>query len=155
MAMIEIENISKRYRSVDALKGVSFSVQQGTVFGFLGPNGAGKTTLIRILANLISPTSGTFRIHGMTRETTKQHVGYLAQQPYLYPWMTARELLRFSGKLYGMKTGEIEQRSEELLALCGILQAADRRIGDYSGGMVQRLGIAQAIMHRPKVTLLD
>lgn len=155
MAMIEIVNIAKRYHAVDALKGISFSVQQGTVFGFLGPNGAGKTTLIRILANLIAPTFGTFRIHGVTRESTKKHVGYLAQQPGFYPWMTGRELLRFSGKLYGMGAGDIEQRIKELLSLCGIEQAADRRIGGYSGGMLQRLGIAQAIMHRPKVTLLD
>ena len=155
MAMIEIDRIVKRYRSVEALKGVSLSVHQGTVFGFLGPNGAGKTTLIRILSGLVEPTSGSFSIHDSAMRSAKRHVGYLAQQPSFYPWMTARELLRFSGKLYGMGPGEMERRIVELLDLCGIQHAADRRIGGYSGGMVQRLGIAQAIMHRPKVVLLD
>ncbi len=155
MAMIEVDHITKRYREVDALKGVSLSVRQGTVFGFLGPTGAGKTTLMRILAGLIEPTSGNFRINGVANEAMKKHVGYLAQQPSFYPWMTGRELLRFSGKLYGMASTEIEQRISELLELCGMQHAADRKIGGYSGGMLQRLGIAQAILHRPRVTLLD
>jgi len=155
MAMIEMNHITKRYREVDALKGISLSVGQGAVFGFLGPNGAGKTTLIRILAGLIEPTSGSFRINGAVMDATKKHVGYLAQQPSFYPWMTGRELLGFSGRLYGMATTEIKQRISELLELCGMQHTADRKIGSYSGGMVQRLGIAQAILHRPRVTLLD
>lgn len=155
MAMIEIDHITKRYQEVDALKGIFLSVRQGTVFGFLGPNGAGKTTLIRILAGLIAPTSGSFRINSVAMDATKQHVGYLAQQPSFYPWMTGRELLRFSGRLYGMASIEIKQRISELLELCGMQHAADRKIGGYSGGMLQRLGIAQAILHRPRVTLLD
>ena len=155
MAMIELDSISKRYRTVQALKNVSLSVREGSVFGFLGPNGAGKTTLIRILARLIEPTSGSFSIDGKAMHHTKRLVGYLAQQPTFYPWMSARELLRFSGTLYGMSFSEIEKRIDELLPLCGIQMAADRRIGEYSGGMVQRLGIAQTILHRPKVVLLD
>lgn len=142
MAMIELDSISKRYRTVQALKNVSLSVREGSVFGFLGPNGAGKTTLIRILARLIEPTSGSFSIDGKAMHHTKRLVGYLAQQPTFYPWMSARELLRFSGTLYGMSFSEIEKRIDELLPLCGIQMAADRRIGEYSGGMVQRLGIA-------------
>ncbi|NLE15118.1 MAG: ABC transporter ATP-binding protein [Spirochaetales bacterium] len=152
MAMIEINSITKHYRTIEALKGVSLCVQEGTIFGFLGPNGAGKTTLIRILAHLIEPTSGSFSIDG---KDLKQHIGYLAQQPAFYPWMTARELLRFSGKLYGLTSLETEKRIHELLSLCGIQAAADRRVGTYSGGMIQRLGIAQAILHKPKVVLLD
>jgi ABC-2 type transport system ATP-binding protein len=155
MAMIEVQHITRRYHEVDALKGISLSVRQGAVFGFLGPNGAGKTTLIKILAGLIKPTLGSFRINGVTNAATKKYVGYLAQHPSFYPWMTGRELLRFSGELYGMSSTEIGQRILELLELCGIQHAADRRIGGYSGGMVQRLGIAQAILHRPRVTLLD
>jgi len=134
MAMIEVDSISKRYRTVQASKNVSLSVDEGSVFGFLGPNDAGKTTLIRILARLIEPTSGSFSIDGKAMQHTKRLVGYLAQQPTFHPWMTARELLMFFGKLYGMSSSEIEKRIDELLPLCGIHMVADRSIGEYSGG---------------------
>ena len=155
MAMIEIKQISKRYRHVQALKEVSFSVPTQCVFGLLGQNGAGKTTLIRILAGLINQSSGTFTIDGMTMPACKESVGYLSQTPSFYPWMTGRELLTFSGQLYGMDPRVIKKRIPQLLDLCKIEHASHRRIGEYSSGMIQRLGIAQAILHKPKVVLLD
>ncbi|MEA5033587.1 MAG: ABC transporter ATP-binding protein [Sphaerochaeta sp.] len=155
MAIIEISNLRKRYGSVQALDGVTLSVEEGRVFGFLGPNGAGKTTLIRILTGLISATSGTYSINGRVDDGSKGSFGYLAQQPSYYAWMTGRELLDLSGSLYGMEKNEKGRRIREMLHLCGIEEAADRRIGGYSGGMRQRLGIAQAILHSPKVVFLD
>ena len=155
MAMIEVSSISKCYRTVEALKKVTLSVDSNCVFGFLGQNGAGKTTLIRILAGLIKPSSGSCQIDGMEMQRAKMSIGYLAQQPTFYPWMTGRELLMFSAKLYKMDARMLKQRINEVLNLCGIQNVVDRRIGQYSGGMVQRLGIAQAILHKPKVVLLD
>ncbi|WP_422480708.1 ABC transporter ATP-binding protein [Pleomorphochaeta sp. DL1XJH-081] len=155
MAIIEINNLKKRYGTVLALDGVSLSVDEGTVFGFLGPNGAGKTTLIRILTGLICASSGSFLIDGRKTSEAKERYGYLAQQPSYYGWMTGRELLDLSGNIYGMDSKEKKRRIPEMLHLCGIEDAADRRIGGYSGGMRQRLGIAQAILHDPKVVFLD
>ncbi len=155
MAIIEINEIRKQYKTVHALTGVSLHVEEGTVFGFLGPNGAGKSTLIKILIGLVSPSSGNYTIDGKTNSKSKQSIGYLAQQPSFYGWMTARELLEISGDLYGMNRKDRDERITSLLALCGISDVADRRIGGYSGGMKQRLGIAQAILHRPKVVFLD
>lgn len=155
MAMIEVCTISKCYRNVEALKSVTLSIESNSVFGFLGQNGAGKTTLIRILAGLIKPSSGSCQIDGMGMQRAERSIGYLAQQPTFYPWMTGRELLMFSAKLYKMDARMLKQRINEVLDLCGIQHAVDRRIGQYSGGMVQRLGIAQAILHKPKVVLLD
>ncbi len=156
MAIIEVRDITKNFGDVVALKGVSLSVEKQVVFGFLGPNGAGKTTLIRILTGLITPTSGSYTIAGKSNAIeTKSHVGYLAQSPRYYPWLTARELLDLSGKLYNMETRKRKQQIDEMLELCGIADVADRRIGGFSGGMRQRLGIAQAIIHRPEVVFLD
>lgn len=155
MAMVEIKDLKKRYGAVQALSGVTLSVQEGTVFGFLGPNGAGKTTLIRILTGLIQASSGQFSINGNETNKGNASFGYLAQQPSYYSWMTGRELLDISGSLYGMGKTERSKRIDEMLYVCGIEQAADRRIGGYSGGMKQRLGIAQAILHGPKVVFLD
>ncbi len=155
MAMIEIKQISKCYRQVQALKEISLSVPSHCVFGLLGQNGAGKTSLIRILAGLISQSSGSFTIDGMTMPACKESVGYLSQNPSFYPWMTGKELLAFSGQLYGMDPRVMKKRISQLLDLCNIEQASHRRIGEYSSGMIQRLGIAQAILHKPKVVLLD
>nr|WP_319474614.1 ABC transporter ATP-binding protein [uncultured Sphaerochaeta sp.] len=155
MAIVEIHDIKKQYGPVHALAGVSLSVEEGTVFGFLGPNGAGKSTLIKILTGLVSSTSGSYTIDGKTNMKSKQSFGYLAQQPAYYSWMTAKELLEISGDLYGMNRQERDERIVQLLELCGIADAANRRIGGYSGGMRQRLGIAQAILHRPSVVFLD
>ncbi len=155
MGMIEALDLKKKYGSVTALNGVTLSIKEGTVFGFLGPNGAGKTTLIRILTGMMGATAGSYAIGGTSGSEARRHIGYLAQQPTFYGWMTGRELLEISGSLYGMSKSSLVRKIPEMLQLCGVEDAADRKISTYSGGMRQRLGIAQAILHDPKVVFLD
>ncbi len=159
MPAIRIEGLTKCFGAVQALDGLSLAVERGSVFGFLGPNGAGKTTTIRILTGLARADAGRAWIDG--REVTSDprsgsgHIGYLPQEPSFYPWMTAREFLDYVGRVFGLSTAERKQRTAELLELAGLAEAAGRRIGGYSGGMGQRLGIAQALVNRPSVLLLD
>jgi ABC-2 type transport system ATP-binding protein len=156
---IRIEGLTKRFGNVQALDGLSLAVEAGSVFGFLGPNGAGKTTTIRILTGLARADAGQAWIDGL--EVTREprgiscHIGYLPQEPSFYPWMTAREFLHYVGRVFGLSAIERKQRTAELLDLAGLGAAAGRRIGGYSGGMGQRLGIAQALVNRPPVLLLD
>jgi len=159
MIAIECRDVVKRFKSVTALDHMDLTVEKNGIFGLLGPNGAGKTTLIRILTGLITPTSGTCRVMGTdVGDTDSDHrfgIGYLSQDPKYYPWMTGRELLFFVGRLFGMPLADIRKRADELLAMAGLSKAADRKIGGYSGGMVQRLGIAQALFHQPEILFLD
>lgn len=159
MIVIETKNLKKSYGNVQALKGADLCVEEGSIFGFLGPNGAGKTTLIKILTGLIPSTSGSCRVNGYSTGNAtsdhRKHIGYLSQKPSYYSWMTGVELLNFVGSLFGMNSSECKQRTTELLEISGLGKAGLRKIGGYSGGMVQRLGIAQAIYHKPKVVFLD
>jgi ABC-2 type transport system ATP-binding protein len=152
---ISIRGLTKQYGKVAALSDVSFEVPQGTIFGFLGPNGAGKTTAMRILAGLSLPTRGDASLAGVpvTPEGRhRAHLGYLAQEPRFYGWMTGREVLEYVGGFYGkVDKGRVDQ----LLKRVGIDQAADRPTKGYSGGMRQRLGIAQALIGDPAVVILD
>lgn len=159
MDAIVCEGLSRRYGEVEALWPLDLAVPAGSVFGFLGRNGAGKTTTIRLFTGLARPTSGRAWVNG--EETTnansmaRQAFGYLPQQPAFYEWMTARELLDTIGRIFGLPAGERKQRVAEMLALVGLEEAANRRINGYSGGMRQRLGIAQALLHNPPVLFLD
>lgn len=159
MAMITCRNLTKRYGSVEALRGVSFAVAEGGCVGFLGPNGAGKTTTIRILAGLAEPSSGVAAVDGMDvlaqREQVKSRIGYLAQSPAFYNYMTGQEFLLFVADLFGMEPKTARSRAGELLERLGLWEARDRAIGGYSGGMKQRLGLAQALINRPRVLFLD
>ncbi|MCU0494130.1 MAG: ABC transporter ATP-binding protein [Chloroflexaceae bacterium] len=152
---IHVNKLSKRYGSVQSLSDVSFEVPQGSIFGFLGPNGAGKTTTMRILAGLNHASSGSASINGVPVTPEGQHrmhLGYLAQEPKFYSWMSGREVLHYVTSLYGkVDKGRVEQ----LLKRVGIAHAADRPTGGYSGGMRQRLGIAQALIGNPTVIMLD
>ncbi len=156
---IRCENLGKRFGDVQALKSLNLSIPAGSIFGFLGRNGAGKTTTIRLLAGLARPTSGSAWVAGVetTRpDSTARHVfGYLPQEPAFYGWMTAAEYLDYGGRLFQIDPVERRQRVDEMLELVGLEDAAGRRIGGFSGGMLQRLGIAQALFHRPPVLLLD
>ena len=159
MAAIRIEGLHKRFGDVQALDGLSLTAEPGSVFGFLGPNGAGKTTTIRILAGLARADSGRAWIDGLEvtadRRRLPGRIGYLPQDPAFYPWMTAREFLDHVGRMFGLPAGERRARIDELLDLVGLTEAAGRRVGGFSGGMDQRLGIAQALVNRPPVLLLD
>jgi ABC-2 type transport system ATP-binding protein len=147
--------LGKRTRR--ALNGVSFEVREGEIFGFVGPNGAGKTTTLKILMGLIRADAGSARVLGHdVRETEyRRHVGFLPEAPYFYDYLTGRELLRFYAKVCGVQRAQRERRIETLLDWVGLAHAGDARLRTYSKGMLQRVGIAQALVHDPKVVFLD
>ncbi|MBN2405107.1 MAG: ABC transporter ATP-binding protein [Coriobacteriia bacterium] len=155
---IEIVGLTKVYGKTRALDGVDLEVPQGSVFGFLGPNGAGKTTTLRILTGLATPDQGTARILG--RDVTdvdndvRSDIGFLPDVPGFYPWMTAEEFLRFSGGLFGIAGEALDARVKALLELAG-LTGVKQKVGGYSRGMKQRLGVAQALINSPKILMLD
>jgi len=155
---IEIAGLTKVYGDTRALDGVDLLVPQGSVFGFLGPNGAGKTTTLRILTGLAAPTAGSARILGNdvteAGNDARADIGFLPDVPGFYPWMTAPEFLRFTGGLFGLTGDVLEARVEALLGLAG-LTGVKQKVGGYSRGMKQRLGVAQALMNSPKILMLD
>ncbi|MGZ6372984.1 MAG: ATP-binding cassette domain-containing protein [Candidatus Limnocylindria bacterium] len=152
-------DLAKRYGEVVALAGLDLEVPEGSVFGFLGPNGAGKTTTMRLLTSLARADRGGATIRGVPvgdgDPNRRGLIGYLDQDPRFHGWMRGRELLELVGTLYGMRGAELSHRIAETLELVGLSDAARRRIGGYSGGMRQRLGLAQAVLNRPPVLLLD
>lgn len=156
---IRCDGLSRVYGEVHALKPLDLTVTAGSIFGFLGRNGAGKTTTIRLLTGLAHPTTGSAWVAGV--ETTqadsaaRQAFGYLPQDPAFYNWMTPREFLDYVGRLFHMDKATRQRRIEEMLELSGLTAAAKRRISGFSGGMHQRLGIAQALLHQPPVLFLD
>ena len=158
MTAIRTEGLHKKFGRVWALNGLTLAVEQGTIFGFLGPNGAGKTTTIRILTGLARPTSGRAWVAGveiMSNRQVASHIGYLPEEPAFYSWMTPREFLDYVGRIFGLTVHERKSRMEELLDLVGLTEAGKRRIGGFSRGMRQRLGVAQALVNRPQVLFLD
>jgi len=162
MEPIEITDLSKsfktkRARSVEAVKNLSLTVKQGEVIGFLGPNGAGKSTTIKILMGLIKPTSGQARIMGQDTGSprARTHVGYLPENPAFYDYLTGEEYLDFVGKIFNMHRTLLSNRSKYVLDLFELWDARKRAIRSYSKGMVQRLGLAQTIIHDPEVYIFD
>ena len=156
---VSCRGLTKRYGDVLALDALTLDVPAGAVFGILGPNGAGKTTLLRLLTGLAHPTAGEATVAGLSvtaqASAVHQHIGFLDQSPQFYSWMRGRELVTFVGELFGLRGAELRTRVDETLALTGLTDAANRRIGGYSGGMRQRLGLAQALVNRPEVLFLD
>ena len=156
---IRCENLTKHFRDVVALDGVDLEVPAGTIFGFLGPNGAGKTTFIRLLTGLDRPTAGLATVLGQdvraTSQSLRQRTAYLDQAPQFYSWMTGRETVEFIGGLFGLKGKELSLRADQVLEDTGLTSAAKRRVGGYSGGMKQRLGLAQALINEPALLFLD
>jgi ABC-2 type transport system ATP-binding protein len=153
---IECRGLAKSYGDLWALVGLDLAVPAGSLFGLLGPNGAGKTTLLRLITGLRSASAGTAYIEGrpIGRDTARR-IGYLDQDPRFYPWMTGLELLRLSGSLCGLTGGPLAAGIDRAIEVAGLAGFVRRRIAGYSGGMRQRLGIAQAIVHEPSVLLLD
>lgn len=156
---IRCQGLTRHYGDVQALNDLDLEILPGEVFGFLGRNGAGKTTTIRLLTGLARPTAGSAWVAGVETtggETVARRVfGYLPQAPAFYKWMTAREYLDYCGQLFGMDPAQRKKRITQVLELVDLRDAARRRIGGFSGGMVQRLGIAQAFLHEPAVLFLD
>jgi ABC-2 type transport system ATP-binding protein len=152
-------NLTKHFGEFVAVDHVSFSVDEGEIFGWLGPNGAGKTTTIRMLLGLIKPTSGQMSVLGYdpSKETKimQAQVGYMSQQFTLYNELTARENIRFYGQVYGLSPAELDQRQDELLRMAGLQGRAHVLTGSLSGGWKQRLALGCAIVHRPRVVFLD
>ena len=163
-ATIETENLSKEYpygflnlKKRISLENLNLQVESGEVFGFLGPNGAGKSTTIKLLMRLIFPTSGTARILGKSIEdvSTHQGIGYLPEQPYFYDYLTAAELLDYFARFHRLTASDRRERIERMLKKVGLETAKKIQLRKYSKGMLQRVGMAQAILHEPEVVVLD
>ena len=163
MNAVEIENIHKSFPGhwgkggVYAVKGVSLSIPQGSVYGLIGPNGSGKSTIMKALVGLLAPDAGSCRVFGQpaTAASNRREIGFLPENPYFYKFLTGEETVRFYGRLCGLRGKELRERTAEMLELAGLTEAAHRRLGGYSKGMLQRVGLAQALVQRPRLLVLD
>ena len=161
---VSIQNLTKIFRlptlkrqQVLAVDQLSLEVQSGEIYGLIGPNGSGKSTTMKVLLGLINPTRGTTEIFGKNSSyvSSRADVGFLPENPYFYKFLTGEETLRFYGRLGGLSKKEIVDRSKELLALVDLEHARDRRLSGFSKGMLQRIGLAQALIQRPRLVVLD
>ena len=163
MDAIRTENLTKKYElgwhkgRLLALDQLNLHVREGEVYGLLGPNGSGKSTTLKLILDLIAPTEGQAWVFDVPcrKVTSRLHVGFLPENPYFYRYLTGAETLEFFGKLCGMGGASLKRRIDELLELVGLVRARDRRLSGYSKGMLQRIGLAQALIHDPKLLLLD
>jgi ABC-2 type transport system ATP-binding protein len=162
--LIDVRNLRKtfklgffRKKTVEAVKGVSFEVRRGEIFGFLGPNGSGKTTTIKMLTGLIQPTGGEAYLFGkkVPSAEARASIGFLPENPYVYPYLTPREFVELCGALSGLRGQKLRRRSEEVLDKTGVLYAADRQVRRLSKGMLQRTGLAAALVTDPQMLILD
>lgn len=160
---VEVRGLTKIFRGgmkkqpLVAVRDLSFDVQAGEVYGLIGPNGCGKSTTMKVMLGLLNPTEGEARIFGKSSNdvSSRQYVGFLPENPYFYKHLTGRETLHFYGKLSSLKGAYLKDRCEAMLKLTGLEHAAERRVGGYSKGMLQRIGLAQALIHEPKLLILD
>lgn len=157
--MIRLENLTKRFRQVTAVDGVSLEVASGEIFGFLGPNGAGKTTTIKMLAGVMRPTSGRIFIHGLDLQThpieVKARVGFIPDRPFLYEKLTGMEFMSFMANLYGFNGEGRDKRIHQFLELFELAEWGRELVGSYSHGMKQRLIMSAALLHEPRVFIVD
>jgi len=162
-AAVVIENLTKVFKrgvgqkAFTAVKNVSFSVQPGEVYGLIGPNGSGKSTTMKVLLGLLAPNEGRTSIFGMDSQQveSRRAVGFLPENPYFYKHLTGLETVLFFGRLCGLRGKALHDQARELLKLTGLESAADRRLAGYSKGMLQRIGLAQALVHEPRLLVLD
>lgn len=160
---ISIKNLTKEFsipfrtERLRAVRSLSLEVPAGEVYGLLGPNGSGKSTTMKILLGLVTPTAGSTEIFGVSSRQveSREQVGFLPENPYFYKYLTGLETLLFFGKLCGYQGSELEDRAAELLKVVGLESAADRRLSGYSKGMLQRIGLGQALIGNPKLLVLD
>lgn len=163
MLAVEIRNIHKSFPGhwgrggVYAVKGVSLSIDQGSVYGLIGPNGSGKSTIMKALVGLLAPDEGQCRVFGKpaTAASNRREIGFLPENPYFYKFLTGEETVRFYGRLCGLHGKALQERTDEMLELVGLQDAAGRRLGGYSKGMLQRIGLAQALVQQPRLLVLD
>ncbi|WP_430535838.1 ABC transporter ATP-binding protein [Listeria rocourtiae] len=153
--ILEVSNLSKRFEDYQAVKDIDFQLVTGECVALLGPNGAGKTTILKMIVDMINPDSGEIQICGGKHAEMKRQIGFLPQYPNFYGWMTATEALQFMGKLSEMDKEDLRERIPEVLAQVGLDASLKQKITTFSGGMRQRLGIAQAILHRPALLVMD
>lgn len=153
MICLKVENLSKVYGSHHVVHDISFELQEHSSTALIGPNGAGKTTTLSMLTGLLKQTSGTIEMPGVT--DIRKEIGFLPQYPQFFSWMTALEFVEMSAKLSGVPAKEAKLKAQKMLEFVGLESALKKKIGAFSGGMRQRLGIAQAIVHSPKLVLLD
>ena len=157
--MITVQNLSKKYGSTEALKGISFGIKQGEFYGLLGPNGAGKTTTISILSTILEPNGGSVSIAGFDLQKDpaecKKTIGVVPQEIALYNELSAYDNLLFWGGLYGVSKSDLKARADETLKLFGLFDRRNDKVKTYSGGMKRRINIASALLHRPKVLFMD
>jgi len=157
MEVVSLAGVSKAFGSVRAVNGLSLAVREGEILGFLGVNGAGKTTTIKLLLGFFPPDEGVVSVFGGDPRVaaTRRRIGYMPETAYYYPYLNVRELLALYGGLCGMSAREIRERSEMLIERVGLTDAAGRLLRTYSKGMLQRAGIAQALLHDPDLLILD
>jgi len=157
--MIELKNLTKRYGHILAVDHLNLSVEKGEIFGFIGPNGAGKTTTIRMMAGVLGPTKGAVLINGNSLATApeeaKRMIGFIPDRPFLYEKLTGLEFMRFIADLYGLGNGDFREKAEGLLIQFSLYDWADHLIEAYSHGMRQRLVIASALLHDPRLIIVD
>ena len=162
-AAISVRGVTKAFpipfqrRSVFAVRDMNLQVEAGQIYGLLGPNGSGKSTTLKIILGLVAPTRGRVEIFGRDSRhaASREAVGFLPESPYFYKYLTGAETLRFFGKLSGLRKTTLAKRIDELLDFVGLSDARDRRLSGYSKGMLQRIGLAQALVHEPKLVVLD
>jgi ABC-2 type transport system ATP-binding protein len=161
-SVLKVEGLQKTFRlgffrkRVEAVRSVSFEVKKGETFGLLGPNGAGKTTSIKAILRLIMPDAGQITLFGAPLSLdARRRIGYLPENPYVYQYLRAHEFLDLCGRLMGMPRAQRKKRAEEMIEQVGLAHAVDRPIGRFSKGMMQRMGLAQALLHDPELLILD
>ncbi len=154
---VEVEGLRKVYGQIIAVDEISLATYRGEAFGFLGPNGAGKSTVVKILTGLVTPTKGTVRVLGqpIKHVQSRKRVGYLPEFPSFHRWLQAREFLEFHGRLFGLRGTYLDKRIMEVLAMVGLSGRENQKLGTFSKGMLQRIGLAQAIIHKPELVILD
>ncbi|MFC0562209.1 ABC transporter ATP-binding protein [Halalkalibacter alkalisediminis] len=152
---LEIRNVTKTFKEKTAVNQFSMELQSGECVGLIGPNGAGKSTLIKVISDILDPTEGEVLLDGKKISLMKREIGYLPQYPNFYSWMTAKETLSFMGQLSGVKKEELTEAIPKILNKVGLSGEENSRVGTFSGGMKQRLGIAQALLHKPALIVMD
>ncbi|PGK76900.1 ABC transporter ATP-binding protein [Bacillus thuringiensis] len=152
---LEIKNVTKSFKGKIAVNNFSMELQAGECVGLIGPNGAGKSTLIKVISDIIHPTAGEVLLNGIKISKMKSEIGYLPQYPNFFHWMTARETLTFMGQLSGLKKEELSKSIPKMLEKVGLKEEENAKVSTFSGGMKQRLGIAQALLHKPSLIVMD